>query len=265
MLKQALKKRNLMIIGVLLIAFAMISSWLEPFMKQEDNPFSVIKGIVQLHIRNTKIVEYDKLEIYKQYVTKTQDGNEPIISLMNKNGWLFVEQAGGGYIFEKNGVKDVVSSRQFTRRYRLWNVPKAEFGIYLLKDSAISRNEALTLTLSEIVIEQEPLIGIKDLVSYHWSDHSFVLTEEAKKRILKRDDLHERPFVVVADNHYMYVGIFTSGVWSWIFPNPVIYLVEDRLNKIERAYGPKESINGEDPRDNEVIKQVLEEHGKINQ
>ncbi len=100
---------------------------LYPLLTQEENTLSVLSGILMLNIKNTDLYEYDSDSSFNYYLTKTQNGFEPIKLLVENDGWNLNDQAGSGFIFE-NSTDDkeklTVGTIQFSRYYRLWTVPK---------------------------------------------------------------------------------------------------------------------------------------------
>ena len=101
---------------------------LYPLLTQEENTLSVLNGILMLNIKNTDLYEYDFDSSFTYYLTKTKNGFEPIILLVENDGWNFIDQAGSGFIFEKSTddkEKLTVGTVQFSRYYRLWTLPKA--------------------------------------------------------------------------------------------------------------------------------------------
>jgi len=41
---------------------------------------------------------------------------------MNKEGWEFVVQLGAGHIFSKDMDRLIITSVQYTRKYRVWTL-----------------------------------------------------------------------------------------------------------------------------------------------
>lgn len=91
---------------------------LSPALFQEGNPVPILKGIVKLSSSDEKIVQIS--ESPQQYLTKTNAGSTPLVKLMNKEGWKFDEHLGSGYFFSKDGDKLIITSVQYTGKYRVW-------------------------------------------------------------------------------------------------------------------------------------------------
>jgi len=49
-------------------------------------------------------------------------GKNILIELMNKEGWEFVVQLGAGHIFSKDMDRLIITSVQYTRKYRVWTL-----------------------------------------------------------------------------------------------------------------------------------------------
>lgn len=142
------------------------------------------------------------------------------------------------------------------------NKTKPKFGIYLLSTKDISAEDALKIDLDIIKLEEEPIIGIKDILSYNWEEHTFLLNEKSKQRIINEVDLYGRPFVFIANNKRIYMGIFTADVSSISFSNPVIIINND-MCKIEPMYPAPDGVQEIDIRNNDYIKQALAKHDKF--
>lgn len=84
---------------------------------QEGNPLPILKGIIKLNNSNTYV------EIYNNpvtYLTKTNKKNELFEYIEKENSVKFKEQFGSGYIFESNDKNIIITSRQYTRFYKIW-------------------------------------------------------------------------------------------------------------------------------------------------
>jgi hypothetical protein len=85
---------------------------------QEGNPINVFKGIIQLNNSNTYIKIKDNPITY---VTKTNN-NEHLFEFIEKEYNVeFIEQMGSGYIFEGTEKSVILTTRQYTRFFQIWN------------------------------------------------------------------------------------------------------------------------------------------------
>jgi cbb3-type cytochrome oxidase subunit 3 len=121
------EKVIIMIIGSLTAVFLGIFFYLWVWIGNlvPENRTSVIKAIIKLHITNNDIVQ---VKPYKQGNTPTayimrekKRGNvnyEPLMQLMEDDGWEYIDQFGSGFLFQKNG-KEITVVSQMIREYAL--------------------------------------------------------------------------------------------------------------------------------------------------
>jgi len=111
-------RRPIIILVSVILILGLIK--ISPVILQEGNPVPILKGIVELSTSDDKIIQIS--ENPQRYLTKTSAGDTPLIDLMNKEGWEFVEQMGAGYVFSKAGDRLVITSVQYTGEYRIWTL-----------------------------------------------------------------------------------------------------------------------------------------------
>ncbi|HZK52947.1 MAG TPA: hypothetical protein VFC84_01895 [Desulfosporosinus sp.] len=110
-----MKRTILILLSVfILLGLIIVSSVLF----QEGNPIPILKGIVELSSSDDKIIQIS--ETPQRYLSKTNVGNAPLIELMDKEGWKFVEQLGAGYIFSKDGDRLIITGVQYSGEYIVW-------------------------------------------------------------------------------------------------------------------------------------------------
>lgn len=124
MIKKIASKRKIIVIAVVALILMILFTGIYPLAKQEDNFISILKGIYRLNIYDCKIVEYDNSCEYVEYISETKDGEEPLIALLESEGWVFEDQMGSGYIFKKDDVKITIQGTQFSRYFRIWKIPQ---------------------------------------------------------------------------------------------------------------------------------------------
>jgi hypothetical protein len=91
------------------------------------------------------------------------------------------------------------------------------FAIYLLADPSMSLGDLRQEDLENLTLAETPLITVKDVKSYSWSDHSFSVTAEALARL---EAAGHRPFVVTVNQQRVYLGTFHSS-YSSLYPGGV--------------------------------------------
>jgi hypothetical protein len=139
------------------------------------------------------------------------------------------------------------------------------FAIYLTKqDIPPSQMEAL----SHVDVADQPIISIKDVITYDAQTHEAKLTEEAFERISQLDvSTGGKSFIVCVDKASIYWGAFWvlwssqsfDGVTIWIPP----ILEEPYFIRLELGYPSSAYYMGEDPRSDPIVIESLEQAGKL--
>lgn len=124
-----LKKLVLVILLLSVVAIGLFGIRFGSALFQEENTTEIIISITRLEFSTNDYIKITDTSQEIRYVSKNKNGSQErvIKEFMRENGWQFREQAGSGYIFEKDGVTVVVGTRLFTRNYFLWHVPKDVF------------------------------------------------------------------------------------------------------------------------------------------
>jgi len=115
------------IIGLVVLFLILIIEQAYPLLAQEENRFLIFNGIIKLHLKSLDTFEYDSDSISRKYITKSTDGFKVISNMLQKEGWVFGEQFGSGFLFEHlNDEKEnmTIGSTQFSRYFKLWNIPQ---------------------------------------------------------------------------------------------------------------------------------------------
>jgi hypothetical protein len=119
------KKRILICLGILLAALVLIFFLYQPVIFQEGNPGPLLKGIMRLNFTQDKII---KLEMDgDRYLTKSRNGQETLLSLVNEQGYEFTDQLGSGYFFkDKDDNALLATHRYYSRFYSIWNLTRTK-------------------------------------------------------------------------------------------------------------------------------------------
>jgi hypothetical protein len=121
-----LKKILISLIIVVLLPIGYIYLRFGSALTQEGNPIPYLSSIIKLELSNNgkeKVVDGQHEERYiSEFKVKYPYGIA--IESLKSLGWEFKEQMGSGFIFEKNGQKAVVETRQYSKQYYIWDVPK---------------------------------------------------------------------------------------------------------------------------------------------
>jgi hypothetical protein len=153
-------------------------------------------------------------------------------------------------------------------------VKRPRFGIYMPKLDVYTATPDVqdrvaaylrTTKPGEIPLAGHPIVSEDDIVSYDWETHTLHLKRSVWFTI-RQPGVYGVPFVVVVDGVPCYVGAFWSAVSSIPSHVPCIIWDHERKSKditIQKAYPTAKSGQGDDPRSNEQLKNVLQELGKL--
>jgi hypothetical protein len=138
------------------------------------------------------------------------------------------------------------------RTLNLNNQP-SDFAIYLLRDDTLQTWQAKQLPLDALDLSPRPLVGINDIESYTWADHTMRLNADgiAKIKALenKRNMSRGYPFVVMVGNGKIYMGNIFQMYSSYMSGDlPCIFVPLDKNLKITRALDRKIKDKRDDPR-----------------
>ncbi len=150
------------------------------------------------------------------------------------------------------------------RRTLTLNNQPTDFGIYLLRDDTMQTWQAKEMPLGALDLATRPLVGINDIESYNWSDHTLRLTEDgmAKFKALegRTTSTSGFPFVVLVGNIRIYMGniyrmnsSYMPGDLPYIFAPPGTYIIIKR--------GPDRNVK--DKRDDSRIYKALLRRNKL--
>ena len=139
------------------------------------------------------------------------------------------------------------------------------FAIYLTKeDIPPAQMEAL----SHVNIADQPIISIKDIITYNAQTHEIRLTDTAFERISQLDvPVRGKSFMVCVDKAPIYWGAFWTPISSMSFDGVTIWKPlssqEPTVITIELGYPSSSYYTGEDPRNNVEIMKSLDQAGKL--
>jgi hypothetical protein len=144
--------------------------------------------------------------------------------------------------------------------------PKGEgFAIYLTRDDIPPEKMEM---LSHINIADQPIISIQHISTYNAQTHEIKLTDQAFERIAQLEvPVRGRSFLVCVDKAPVYWGAFWTPLSSMSFDGVTIWKPlgspELKVITLELGYPSLSFYQGEDPRNNPVILQSLEQSGKL--
>lgn len=135
------------------------------------------------------------------------------------------------------------------------------FAIFLTKNDIPPRDLG-KYQLSEILLEEKPLITIDDILEYNIGNHTMTLTKGAYTRITELEvPLRGRTFVVIVNKLPIYAGAFWAIVSSIPFDGVIIWkptiLDEPQKIKFDFVCPSKKCEKMVDPRTDYRIMEVL--------
>jgi hypothetical protein len=139
------------------------------------------------------------------------------------------------------------------------------FAIYLTKGDI---PPAQMPALSYVDIAEQPIIAMKDIISYNAQTHELELTTNAYEGIFQLDvPVSGKSFMVCVDKKLIYSGAFWTPVSSISFDGVTIWkplgLGETHVIKLELGYPSSSFYGNEDPRNNPEVIRSLEQAGKL--
>lgn len=124
-------------IGAIILILGFIGLRFGSALFQEGNPIPILHAILKLELENKGFqridlglnqeitTHYDRETVtyVSHYKVKYPYGmpKESLKSL----GWTYKEQVGSGLLFEMEGKVITVATRQFSKHYYLWRLPKS--------------------------------------------------------------------------------------------------------------------------------------------
>jgi hypothetical protein len=139
------------------------------------------------------------------------------------------------------------------------------FAIYFTKyDIPPERMEAL----SHVEMADQPIISMKDVITYNAQTHEIRLTDETFERISQLDvPVRGKSFLVCVDKGLIYWGAFWTSFSSVSFDGVTIWnplsIQEPKIITLELGYPSSSFYKGEDPRNNAEVMKSLEQAGKL--
>ena len=122
--------------------------------------------------------------------------------------------------------------------------------------------------LSHIDVAEQPVIAMKDIVSYNAETHEMTLTTGAFDRISRLEvPVRGRSFVVCIDRQPTYWGAFWTPISSMSFDGVTIWKPlgqqESKTIKLTLGYPSSSFYDGADPRNNAEVMESLRKAGKL--
>jgi hypothetical protein len=139
------------------------------------------------------------------------------------------------------------------------------FAIYLTKDDV---PPAQMEALSHIDISEQPVISIKDIITYNAQTHEIKLTDTAFERISQMEvPVRGKSFLVCVDKAPQYWGAFWTPISSIAFDGVTIWkpfnTQQPKIITLELGYPSSSFYAGKDPRNNVTVIKSLEQAGKL--
>lgn len=109
--------RKTLIVSGLLVCLIGLGLFSISYTSNISTPFVVIKGVLRLEKNDTQI---EKISDSPLILIGKQSSD--IINYMNNLGYIFENQEGSGYFFNKDNETIILTSEQFTKKYITWRL-----------------------------------------------------------------------------------------------------------------------------------------------
>lgn len=120
-----MKKILIVLILLLVLLLGFIGLRFGAALTQEGNPIPIVTSIMKLELSNNDYQLFSETPNENRYVSETGDYRyDAVKEFMKGKGWEYKEQMGAGLVFEMNGEITIIVTRQYSKYYFIWNVPK---------------------------------------------------------------------------------------------------------------------------------------------
>lgn len=142
-----------------------------------------------------------------------------------------------------------------------------EFAIYLVKRE-MSLEQMRGTSLSELELEDTPILSVDDIVTYDWETHEIQLTALASDRLTRLEGsmLGGLPFAACVGREPVYIGAFWTSYSSAVLHGILINVYPAKFGQpvpIQLGYPSSEWFTGEDLRSDPRVFRSLNEAGKL--
>lgn len=139
------------------------------------------------------------------------------------------------------------------------------FAIYLTADDIPPAKMEMQ---SHVNLSDQPIISLKDIITYNAQTHEIKLTQPALERICNLEvPVEGKSFLVCVDRQPVYWGAFWTPISSISFSGITIWQPfgsqKPPVITLDLGYPSSAFYNGEDPRNNTIIMKSLERAGKL--
>ncbi|MGD6966148.1 hypothetical protein ACQCVP_06950 [Rossellomorea vietnamensis] len=121
-----MKKLVRAVLLIFFLFFGFITLRFGSALTQEGNPAPYLAAIGQHELSNNGYEEVLRTSTRIRYISKFED-KYPLgmaREYMETLGWEFKEQIGSGLMFEKGGDAITIETRQYSKHYYIWDIPK---------------------------------------------------------------------------------------------------------------------------------------------
>jgi hypothetical protein len=137
-----------------------------------------------------------------------------------------------------------------------------DFSMYLAAPTyTVPQMMAGELVLDHLAIDASPILGLDDIISYTWDDHTLEVTDEARDRLISAD--LGRVFVVTALGERIYMGAFWEPTSSIAYAEICISKWELQRENMPVHLWSSVAAGAEDKRADPRVRRALEAAGKL--
>ena len=121
-----LKKVLIAVLLFFFLFFGFIGFRFGSALTQEGNPVPYLIGISKYELSNNGYEEVLETTNEIRYISEFEE-KYPLgmaKEFMKNKGWKFKEQMGSGLVFEKDKETITIATRQYSKHYFIWDIPK---------------------------------------------------------------------------------------------------------------------------------------------
>jgi hypothetical protein len=169
---------------------------------------------------------------------------------------------GSDFVF---GTTYTLNVNDYTTTFNGTLMKGEGFAIYLTREDIPPEKMEM---LSHVDIADQPIISIQDVITYNAQTHEIKLTDEDFERIANLEvSVRGKSFLVCVDRAPIYWGAFWTPISSMSFDGVTIWkpigFQESKVLTLEMGYPAASFYKGEDPRNNPIVLDSLEQSGKL--
>ncbi|MFA6896641.1 MAG: hypothetical protein WC242_05595 [Candidatus Paceibacterota bacterium] len=207
-------KKFLLVITLVILVIGIFAFMYSPVIFQEGNPWSEIKGIIQLKFSDADIVQLSGSD--NKFMTESKNGMM-IHNFMKTKGYEFTEQMGSGYFFKSpTGQSAVATHKYYGRYYSLWTITENSNGSDNNLWVTITNDNGITYQYpKELLAKYISVAGWPPTIKVESGNFSCVETPQEKSSMLEITSQR------LVDNRIYCVNVKNEGATGSVYSSYV--------------------------------------------